>query len=36
MAGEMTQALGEAQKIMSGSQTLDGQSLILLLIVAVP
>jgi hypothetical protein len=35
-AGEMTQARRGAQKIVSGSQTLDGWSLILLLIVTVP
>jgi hypothetical protein len=35
-AGEVTQALGGAQKVVSGSQTLDRWSLILLLIVTVP
>jgi hypothetical protein len=35
-AGEVTQALGGAQKMVSRSQTLDSQSLILLLIVTVP
>jgi hypothetical protein len=35
MAGEVTQALGGIQKIVSGSQTLDGWSLILILIVTV-
>ena len=34
-AGEVTQALGGIQKIVSGSQTLDGWSLILILIVTV-
>jgi hypothetical protein len=34
-AGEVTQALGGIQKIVSGSQTLDSCSLVLLLIVTV-
>ena len=34
-AGEVTQALGEIQKIVSGSQTMDSWSLILLFIVTV-
>jgi hypothetical protein len=35
-AGEVTQALGGAQKVMSVSQTLEGKSLTLLLIVIGP